>query len=256
MNKFEIQDNQYIFPYHWIPEIKNTNGVYKISVSRELYWGFQYLCYMQYVAEKVLQEKAENILDVGCGDGRFADIYYKIGGNGIYKGIDLSDKAIALAAVMNSGHLNASFAVENVCDSMEREKYDCATLMEVLEHIPDEMVSSFLQGVSNCLRVGGVLFMTVPSTNLPLEQKHYRHYTKDLLSEQIKAANCGFELEELHYICPKHSMIELYKRLSMNKYWSLHIRTLDTMCYKKAYGNIARDNGKCEHVFAKIRKVQ
>ena len=67
-NKFELQDNQYKFPYHHISYFREDGTPIRMRFLR---WGMDYLCYMKHIKDMVLELKPASILDVGCGDGYF-----------------------------------------------------------------------------------------------------------------------------------------------------------------------------------------
>ncbi len=84
-NRFEIQDAQYDFPYHYIPYLDGERGP---QVYSYLDWGLQYLTYMTYVRYLILSFEPNSVLDVGCGEGRLLSML----GNRVPKrvGVDLS----------------------------------------------------------------------------------------------------------------------------------------------------------------------
>ena len=58
ISKFEIQDNQYEFPYHYLAFMDNKTP----QIKRTLGWGFEYLSYMNVVMNEINQLKYQNIL--------------------------------------------------------------------------------------------------------------------------------------------------------------------------------------------------
>lgn len=189
----EIQNEQYMeFPYHYIPYIEQ-NGC--PSVTRLLSWGYEYLAMLEYLKGKILEHKPEKLLDVGCGDGRL--IYEMKGDINQCYGIDLSEMAINYAKAFNFEE-NCNFDVKRVQDLIEQ--FDVVTCIEVLEHIPDDEIESFLTGVWNCVKEGGTLIITVPSTAIPLRSKHYRHYTKEALYASLKYMKIPLDLITCDYI--------------------------------------------------------
>jgi len=206
----EIQDKQYMeFPYHYIPYI-DQNGY--PSITRLLPWGYEYLAMVGYLKGKILGSNPEKLLDVGCGDGR---LIYEIKGD-IHQcyGIDLSKVAINYAKAFNFEE-NCNFDVKRVQDLTEQ--FDVVTCIEVLEHIPDHEIESFLTGLWNCVKCGGTLVITVPSAVIPLSTKHYRHYTEESLLSSLKIAKIPLDLTTCEYII-NHRMNQ-----RVNKYISIKI---------------------------------
>lgn len=258
MDKQKMQDAEYSFPYHWIPHMQRKPGKQaSVNVSRELYWGYEYLAYMNYVSDRLIKENFDSILDVGCGDGRLADLYFQAGGKGAYKGIDLSSQAITLARTLNARHGGkAEFCVGSLQAAEENREFECAVLIEVIEHIPDKQLPAFLQSVCSRLKCGGKLYITVPSVHIPLQSKHYRHYTPKLLIEQMEQSVSGMKLVEIRYTLPIKKMQEVYKRVTMNRFFSFHFHALDRKFFIQVRKNIERDNGRCRQVFACFEKVE
>ena len=73
--KFIVQDSLYNFPYHYLPE----NIEQKITKPfRVYYWLYDYLFLVNYLINRVNQFQFENLLDFGCGDGRFINDLKKL----------------------------------------------------------------------------------------------------------------------------------------------------------------------------------
>ena len=51
--KFEIQDSQYEFPYHYLAFMDKETP----QIKRTLSWGFEYLSYMGVVIDEIKQLK-------------------------------------------------------------------------------------------------------------------------------------------------------------------------------------------------------
>ena len=60
------------------------------------------------------------------------------------------------------------------------------TMIEVLEHIPPEIIPDFLQAVADCLVPSGKLILTVPHTNKRVQEKHYQHFTSASLQKTLE----------------------------------------------------------------------
>lgn len=176
----KIQEEQYRFPYHYIPQIDNGNFRQNFNFS----WGFEYLSYLHFVIDEVVKMEPQNLLDVGCGDGRFLyELKQKIELCDLC-GVDYSEQAIQLAKIFNP---NLKLFSGNICNhTLIDDKFDCITLIETLEHVPPEETNSFLEGISFYLKQEGSLLITVPSDNIPVTPKHYRHFSRESLEETLK----------------------------------------------------------------------
>ena len=99
-------------------------------------------------------------MDVGCGDGRLCDrLRQKFGLEIEYLGVDLVERAIDFARAFNPGE---EF---RCCDISKIEgTFELATCIEVLEHIPDAEVASFLGAIKGRLVPNGHLILSVPTS--------------------------------------------------------------------------------------------
>lgn len=174
--KFDLQDSEYKFPYHYLPSL-DGNSVFRLH--RHLEWGLDYMTYMSFVTELIYQHMPESLLDVGCGDGRLIHTIK----NFVPKltGIDLSERAVAFARAFNP-------EVEILCKDIAElsKQHAMVTLIEVLEHIPDIQIEGFIGNIASLVQTGGHLLITVPVINVPLTRKHYRHYSLELIKKALK----------------------------------------------------------------------
>lgn len=206
--KFKIQDDQYIFPYHYLVELKKYN-------LKRISWGVKYYCYIKHTIDYIQSLEFQTLIDVGCGDGRLISEMANENKEKRFHGIDLSHSAINLAKALNYQQDNLQFAVQDI-EEVD-EKFDVVVLNEVLEHIPDEDMGNFTENVIARLKKGGKLVITVPSKNVPLSMKHYRHYDSDMLTGTFSE----LKLIEKKFLF-KHSKMnklfyELFNRINFKK---------------------------------------
>lgn len=206
--KFKLQDEQYTYPYHYVPHFDSDgHGVRHRMIGR----GFEYLCYVAHVVERVEELAPESVLDAGCGDGRVIGSLPSVPRR---VGVDLSERAIRFARAF---HEAVEFHVADPDDLDER--YDVVLAVEVLEHIPDEDVSRFLCSLSRRTRIGGHVIMTVPSTAKPMIDKHYRHYDEELFRSQLASSEANLRIERLEHVYEDSKVTRWYRRLTDNRYW-------------------------------------
>jgi SAM-dependent methyltransferase len=219
--KFNFQDRQYRFPYHYIPHF-DEHGI--PSRMQFLPWGFEYLCYIQYVKNLVQSYAPLSLLDVGCGDGRLLGLLSKSGIK--LCGVDPSVQAIGLARALRPD-------VDYRCTTAKEiaEQFDLVTAIEVLEHIPDDLISDFIVELCDKTRVDGRLIISVPTTILPTNKKHYRHYNKELLLDQIAHAPVDLELLELHYVFREDFFYKLFRRITYTRPWTLDCYWLNRLMW-------------------------
>lgn len=205
--KFAIQEAKYVFPYHHLVDFEKFSN-YKVAME-----GIRYYGYMNRIIDMIRRSNFNSLLDVGCGDGKMIFEIMKFSKGKRVVGADLSEKAIRFARAFNYEN-GAEFYRGDLADI--EEKFDIITLIETIEHIPDEQVERFISNIYDRLNGGGMLIVSVPTDNIPVAAKHYRHYNLDLLRKQFYK----FGLEETHYLI-KNNM-NLINRLS-RKFCSINI---------------------------------
>lgn len=217
--RFSLQESEYDFPYHYIPYFENN---FSFRSHRLMPWGLEYLTYMTFVAELVISHRPESLIDVGCGDGRLIHMIKHLVSN--VNGIDLSEKALAYARAFNP-------EVNFICGDISSisEKYHMITLIEVLEHIPDEKIDTFVDDLSQIIRNDGYLVVSVPSQKLRLNPKHYRHYTTDLLSQQLGKR---FEIINMWGLYNKNVFVQVMRAVIQNPLYVLNNSALNSLIWK------------------------
>jgi 2-polyprenyl-3-methyl-5-hydroxy-6-metoxy-1,4-benzoquinol methylase len=221
MNSFEevkdttqyiIQENQYTFPYHYLPSL---NG-FRYHFAKTRLIGYEYLSYIHFAINKL--GIIETYLDIGCGDGRIVHEVKKKFPHAIVKGIDLSSRSIAFAKAFNNDNDFVSGDVTTK-DIFNGQKFRTATCIEVIEHIPPDLLDGFITGIAYHLEEAGLLVVTVPSSNVPVSKKHYQHFTIDRLNKYL---NSHFNLIEFFYVNKIHWTMTWLCKLMENKYFILN----------------------------------
>ncbi|HEY9651974.1 MAG TPA: class I SAM-dependent methyltransferase [Coleofasciculaceae cyanobacterium] len=165
----KFQDDEYDFPYHHIP----TYGKL-FTQCFNWGWGINYVATIEFLIDKLNQEKFESLVDVGCGDGRLTKELKQKFQTREVEGIDYSEKAIRLAKAMD---FEGTYHCTDILKEAPNKKYDIALLIEVFEHIYPQVGDEFLSAVARLLKQDGLLILTVPHINIPLQIKHYRHFS-------------------------------------------------------------------------------
>jgi len=218
-SKFHIQNTLYEFPYHYLPQL----GEGKIPrLHRHLAWGLDYLTYISFVVSLIRELSPQSLLDIGCGDGRLISLVKSFVPKIV--GVDISKQAIAFARAFNPD-------VEFHCVDIAKMSgvYELVTLIEVLEHIPDHEMGGFIQNVARLVKEDGHLLVTVPTVNVPLNKKHYRHYSFELLRSTLKP---HFEIEK-HWWLYRISVLErLLRKAIINRVYVLNLWPLLALIWR------------------------
>ncbi len=185
-NEFTIeqfsQEAEYQFPYHYIVQFGNNQFKHYFLDT----WSINYSSTIEYVLQKIDAGQGTRIVDIGCGDGRFSRELSLVYQSSTVVGIDYSRRAIALASAMNPDIDNITFQSLDITQKHNLGTFDVAVLMEVFEHIPIKNAGNFMESVHALLKKDGILYLTVPHENTPLEYKHFQHFSVDKVSDYLR----------------------------------------------------------------------
>lgn len=242
----ELQDREYWFPYHYVSRMPAT-GFAQHFVDT---WGINYISTIEMMLEALAQLNVRNVIDIGCGDGRLALEIHRRFVNLEVVAVDRSSRAISLAQAMNYGFPKLKFSTMDVASHVPSRQFDAAILMEVYEHIPLEETRGFLAGVRRMLKQEGILLVTVPHRNKPLEYKHFQHFTSEALSRDLSE---HFEILEVKPFERKGFMRSVLNRLLCNRLFVLNndqaLRWL--YAFHRRYLFSCETEAQCQRLFIK-----
>lgn len=193
-----IQQEQYFFPYHYIPDTGK-----RMYLSRHWAFASSYMAALGLVAER-LRPVSELIgpdwrhIDIGCGDGALVHHLTRVHGlaEGQIDGVDIDDRAIDWARMFNPrSDLRVSDMTGLECG------YHSASLIEVLEHVSPELLSGFVGDAAKLLQPGGLMVVTVPSVVKKVADKHFQHFSFEHITHVLEndfdqIVVMGFERED------------------------------------------------------------
>lgn len=165
-----IQESQYDYPYHYLPRIKEG----RFTQLQYWSWGMHYLGGMRVVLDQLNGWSFDSLVDVGCGDGRFLRELAVNRPPVETLGIDYSKRSIEMARGMNP---DLDYEVVDIFSDDVGQKFEVATAIEVLEHIPPKDLDRFVERITDLLVDDGRFVLTVPHTNKPVQDKHYQHFS-------------------------------------------------------------------------------
>lgn len=173
-----IQEKEYEIPYHYLITADRL-----IAFPEKLIACPHYIYYLTTIQNLLTPFTGQEILDIGCGDGRFChDMRNE---NVQISGIDYSQQAIGFASVLNPA---IDFYVADITHGLpfENESFDKVVCIETLEHIAPDAVAYTIPEIHRILKANGILVITVPHHNRKLDKKHYQHFSTADLSILLK----------------------------------------------------------------------
>jgi SAM-dependent methyltransferase len=239
-DKRSLQEGQYLFPYHHLPHFESDGRPLR---SRRVGWGLEYLCYQRHIAALVGALRPTSVLEVGCGDGRFIGDLYAPGCARM--GMDISEPAIAFARRF---YPDVEFTAASSIGSVPTRLHDAVVSIEVIEHIPDELEAVFVASLFAQARIGGHVVLSTPSTNVPLNRKHYRHYDEARLRATLDASGAAYRIRSVEHVVPHGLLLKAYMRLTSNRYWFLEWRWLNAIVWRHLWTNRIVDAASGAHL--------
>ena len=136
------------------------------------------------------------LLDIGCGAGGMLAHLREFGA---VWGVDPSPEAVTYAAAKGAAEVRHGTLPDGLPFGAA-DRFDVITLLDVLEHVDDDLGS--LRTIGGLLAPGGLLLLTVPAfpflwSGHDVVNEHKRRYTRSTLRERLLAA--GLEITMLSY---------------------------------------------------------
>lgn len=224
--KRQVQEELYRFPYHYLIEFE-ADGYSSFCQYKNNSGGWRYASYLIKAIEEIEHIEFDNMIDIGCGDGFFLKKLSQKYPSKELAGVDLCEKAIGFANLLNCSDDKTTKKIEFFCrdimkDPLEK-KFDLATSIHVLEHIPPELLKDFLEANANLLKSDGRFIVMVPSTNCPIKNisRHYQHFDDKLLTKLL--SKC-FEVETIKYLNNDCFWVKIISRIFSNNLFILNNR--------------------------------
>jgi SAM-dependent methyltransferase len=192
----------------------------------------------------------KKILDFGCGDGR---LIHELCREKIAEvvGIDISQHARSFCQAI-SGHDCRVRIYETFKDIID-ERFNAVIAMEVLEHISPHDLKFVLTDIHTVLDEAAVFVISVPTRNIPVNRKHYRHFTISEIDQEIDGL---FVIDQTYFIHRIGTIANLLRRMIVNKFvimnWDPWLN-LTTFLYKRYVMKADAVNGA--HLIAVLRKI-
>lgn len=214
-NKFQLQDEEYGFPYHYLVDFQNSWP--EIRTTR---WAWEYFSYVRQIQSELTRLKPDSVLDVGCGDGLLLNT---LGDVPEKNGLDLSERSIQFAKAFAS---DSHFHLKSVDDW--EQPADVVTLVEVIEHIPDNLLTDFLSKASDLAKQH--ILISVPTDVMPVSAKHYRHYNENMLKAQTQ--HLDFDIVWQKRVFKKSILSKLLTRVACNRLYQINSRVVQKQLWR------------------------
>jgi 2-polyprenyl-3-methyl-5-hydroxy-6-metoxy-1,4-benzoquinol methylase len=242
----DAQENEYWFPYHYVAKFANDK-------FRPFFldgWAINYASTIEYLLAKLRTQPGSRLVDIGCGDGRFSRELALANKDSQVEGVDYSKRAISLASAMNQDIGNLRFSSLDITQCHHLEPFDFAVLMEVFEHIPPKDADAFVAGVRALLKKGGILYLTVPHVNKPVEYKHFQHFSCESIQRYFRPY---FNILEVVPFEKKSWARRLIVKLLNGNLFTLTNERMLSFVYRwyKANLFLCDSEKKCQRVFMK-----
>jgi 2-polyprenyl-3-methyl-5-hydroxy-6-metoxy-1,4-benzoquinol methylase len=229
MKPTEVQESLYSFPYHYLPTEDLTSAW---RIARYLHWGYEYLAILETVKTVTLRTQPRRVLDFGCGDGRLSK---ELINSGIQEliGIDTSERALLFSKAFICGDSNIYLhqRIQEVDRSLI--PVDAIIAMEVLEHIEPSQLDNLIKQFHEIIDRNGTLIVSVPTKHIPINRKHYQHFSEDILINRMKSM---FIMKDCQFIHKVGVFSELVRRMIVNRLFIVNSEAwlkLTTKLYKK-----------------------
>jgi len=180
-------------------EEKTVSGIYNVQDDVSVH---EYDSFERYIRENL--PEGGNVLDVGCGVGLLLERMREIEN---VDPVGLEFSTFALKEARERGFEVIQGMIQDA--EIEPESFDAATILYVLEHVPNPL--EVLESVADVLKEGGWLFLSVPNyrylrliADNPLAialrgekaslhpQEHLLNYTPSSITKLVQRA--GFEV--------------------------------------------------------------
>jgi SAM-dependent methyltransferase len=166
------------------------------ELDQDHWWFLARRRILKRLIERVVRPpRKAKILEVGCGTGHNLAMLKSFGS---LEASELDRCARALANKRLPGKIKNARLPD--LSKFKRNGYDLIALLDVLEHVPDDLAS--LRAIHMRLKPGGALLLTVPANPWmwsahDAAHHHFRRYTKKKLEELFLRS--GLEVELLSY---------------------------------------------------------
>jgi trans-aconitate 2-methyltransferase len=129
-----------------------------------------------------------SILELGCGIGVMTSLMAGVAKNGFIEAVDISPESIAEAKKRIRNQEMISFVTADLKHlESSRKDFDFITLMDVLEHIPEDDHDELFMKISSLMHSGSVLFINIPTPYLLAFDKVHFPGNVQIIDQELMA---------------------------------------------------------------------
>lgn len=173
---------------------------------------------------KSLLKPGMNVLNVGCGDGKFETFFQEQDLQGVrYEGLDFASQSIAQ---LQKKFPQMHFQVGDILTTQLAKKYHLICAFEILEHISAFQVLAVLKKFYAALNKGGYLLVAVP-TNEPLLEmfpanpnEHVRAYSQEVIWAELELNGFSvIKVEEFIAFASHYAFKKMLAKTILKNHW-------------------------------------
>ena len=182
----------------------------------------------------------ESVLDFGCGDGRLLSELAVRAPTSELWGVEIVERALHFASGFND---EAKVRFARSLEELRGKRFDVIVASEVLEHIPPDECAQIVSGLGELVSPSGALVVTVPTHNIRVSRKHFRHFDENELAALLGP---HFELDSSRYIQRVGLVPKFVEGMAVNRFfvanWAPCLRLLG-FAYRKWVEPATSTNG-------------
>ena len=128
------------------------------------------------------------VLELGCGIGVMTSLISRQANHGLTEAIDISPGSVAEAKKRIKRQNNVHFVVADLkhFDS-SRTDFDIITLLDVLEHIPEEDHADLYVKISKLMHRKSVFFISIPTPDSIVYEKLHFPENVQIIDQELRA---------------------------------------------------------------------
>jgi len=158
--------------------------------------------YNKWIFQTIKPFLGKKILEVGCGIGNMSQFLLD---SELLVGIDISAVVLDIirerfSKTKNIDFFNYNITNEKLADELKKYNFDTVVLVNVLEHIKDDVQA--LRNCSKLLLPGGKIIVFAPAFqsffgSIDRADLHFRRYSKSDIARTVE--NAGFKVKRVFY---------------------------------------------------------